>query len=182
VLASRADLASLGDADAATALNRPNPLVLRPGSVTITTLAGSDVWGFAKATAALAAFQTVASAGGANGATAAALIAVLTGPGFLTSDPQVAMLGLTFVGLSGGVLVDADVTTAIYLPPTYPCGTPDVTTQQVTTARGAIAFTAQKQTLFQAGALVWNAWANAVESATSAGQLPGAATLPGEGD
>jgi hypothetical protein len=145
-------IASLSDADAATALSAPilTPITTR---ITITTLAG--VWGLAKTAACLAAFQAVVAGGGTNGAEAAALLAMLNGPGFDATDPQVQALIPTFVGLANGAITTEDATNALNTT-SYRCGG-IVAASDVTAARATIAYTNSISALQQQ----WNTFAGA---------------------
>ena len=120
-------------------------LTLRTTPITITTLAGVNVWGFAKATAALAAFSAVAASGGINGAQASALLAILNGDGLNAADPQIAALAPAFVAFSGGALTPADVITALNTS-SYPCGDV-VQASDVTAALATITNTAAIENL-----------------------------------
>lgn len=172
-------LSGLTDQQAADALSAP-VLTPRSGRVTVTTLAAADCWGFAKAAAALAAFEQVAAAGGSNGAAARALLSILQGPGFDASDPQAAQMAPTFVGLSGGAITSDDARAALYLPPTYRAGGP-VSAADVAASRHRLAFAARKMDLIRRGSDVWNQWVSAVTAAATDADLPAAATLPGGG-
>jgi hypothetical protein len=159
----------LSDADAAAGASAPI-YTPRTTPVTITTLAGYDSWGFAKATAALAAFQAVANTGGANGAQAALLIAILTGPGLLASDPQVATLANSFVAMSGGALVDSDVPLALNTA-SYLAGQ-IVQASDVTAARAQMAFAASIIPLQNQIISFYNSAITAVQGFTAGQTVP----------
>lgn len=126
-------IAAMDDADAAVALSEAI-LTPQPNPVTVTSLAAA--WGFPKLVAAMAAFQSVAASGGANGAEASALLAILSGPGFSASNPQVPSLIPVFVGFANGAITEQDATNAIFVT-SYRCGG-TVQAQDVNTARSAI--------------------------------------------
>ena len=135
-----ADYAGLSDADAAALLSTPTGYVPRTERVTITTLCNADVWGFSKAAAFREALEAVKGVGGTNGAGAATLLVILSGPGFSTADPQVAGLAQSFVALSGGVISLDDAKRALGVPQ-YPAGR-TFTADEVAAARAVLARTA----------------------------------------
>jgi hypothetical protein len=133
-------ISAMSDADAAAALSTPT-YTPRTAPITLTTLSGSDVWGFQKTAAYRAALQTVAAGTDAtNAGLASTLLSILEGPGFYASDPQVSSMLTTFVALGGGTVTLDDGNLAVGVP-TYAAGAP-VATADVTAARAQMAYNA----------------------------------------
>ena len=140
-LLATAPYAGLSDADAATLANAPVPATVgRPAYITSQLLASHGVWGIATFATVRAAMQAQIAAGGAAGAQAAALIALLDGQGINPADPQVAPVIAQFVTSGLITQAQADAVNAATTPTQLPLG-PGVTVAaaDVTLARGITA-------------------------------------------
>src|SRR4051812_13684714 len=110
-----ADPAVSGLSDAAAAAQLSIKTVTpKPARVTFASVCDSSLWGFAKASAFMAALAAVKAAGGATGAQAGSLLSLLNGPGFNPADPQVPALLPGIVALSGGTITEADARAAVF--------------------------------------------------------------------
>ena len=153
-------VASLSDADAATAVNTP-VYTPRTGTVTRATLNNAAVWGFAKT----AAFTATIKA--ANNPSADNVLALLDGTGFDPADPQASGIAAGMVALGGGTIDAADATLALNTV-SYPAGSGTVAVADVTAARAYVAAQAQAAATRATVAQKLNAGTLAVQSAVDA--------------
>lgn len=157
--------------DAALAATLSTPIVTpRPGFITFATLCAVDVWGFAKATAALAALSA------STDPQAKAVVSLLNGSGFNPNDPQASALAAGIVALTAGAITADDATLALNTK-TFPAGDV-VQASDVTASRARIALAKAKDAAM-AAIESWASYArNAVDNAASVDALPVVPSVP----
>jgi hypothetical protein len=124
-------LAGLSDVDAAAALNSPI-YTPRQGRVTAATLAGATGWGATRAAQIKAALRALAASATPAGAAADLTLGVLDGAGFDPGDPESAKVAQLLVGAK---ICSADEAAVALNTIRYAAGAPDVSGEQVKTAR-----------------------------------------------